>query len=64
MTIVTKKKKKKKQSGGIIMLELERKGREVFCKGRKLTIVEQKTKGPNKEVVKVDGLEGSKRQKG
>lgn len=45
------------------MLELERKGNEVFCKGVKLTIVPQTTKGPNKEVVKVSGLEGSNGQK-
>lgn len=45
------------------MLVLERKGDEVFCNGRKLTINPQATKGPNKEVVKVDGLEGSNGQK-
>lgn len=45
------------------MLVLERKGSEVFCKGVKLTIVPQATKGPNKEVVKVAGLEGSNGQK-
>lgn len=45
------------------MLELERKGNEVFCQGQKLTIVAQATKGPGKEVVKVAGLEGSNGQK-
>lgn len=45
------------------MLVLERKGNEVFCEGRKLTIVPQATKGPNKEVVKIEGLEGSNGQK-
>lgn len=45
------------------MLKLERKGNEVFYEGKKLTIVAQATKGPNKEVVKIDGLEGSNGQK-
>lgn len=45
------------------MLELERKGDEVYCNGRKLTIVAQATKGPGKEVVKIEGLEGSNGQK-
>lgn len=45
------------------MLALERKGDEVFCQGVKLTIVKQETKGPGKEVVKVEGLEGSNGQK-
>ena len=45
------------------MLVLERKGDEVFCQGVKLTIVAQATKGPGKEVVKVEGLEGSNGQK-
>lgn len=45
------------------MLVLERKGDEVFCQGVKLTIVKQETKGPGKEVVKVEGLEGSNGQK-
>lgn len=44
------------------MLVLERKGNEVFCEGRKLTIVTQASKGPNNEVVKVAGLEGSNGQ--
>lgn len=45
------------------MLVLERKGNEVFCNGQKLTIVAQATKGPGKEVVKVEGLDGSNGQK-
>lgn len=45
------------------MLELERKGGEVYCLGRKLTIVAQATKGEGKEVVKIEGLEGSNGQK-
>lgn len=45
------------------MLKLERKGMEVFCNGQKLTVVPQATKGPNKEVVKIAGLEGSNGQK-
>lgn len=45
------------------MLVLERKGMEVYCNGVKLTIVEQRTKGPGKEVVKVAGLPGSNGQK-
>ena len=45
------------------MLVLERKGMDVFCNGQKLTIVKQETKGPGKEVVKVQGLEGSNGQK-
>lgn len=45
------------------MLVLERKGDEVFCNGQKLTIVAQASKGPNKEVVKVAGLEGANGQK-
>ena len=45
------------------MLKLERKGNEVFCDGKKLTIVAQATKGLGKEVVKIDGLDGSNGQK-
>lgn len=45
------------------MLVLERKGSEVFFEGKKLTIVPQATKGPNKEVVKIAGLEGANGQK-
>lgn len=42
---------------------LTRNGNEVFHNGVKLTIVEQRTKGPNQEVVKIEGLEGSNGQK-
>lgn len=42
---------------------LTRKGDEVFFGDKKLTIVKQETKGPGKEVVKIDGLEGSNGQK-
>lgn len=45
------------------MLVLERRGQEVFYQGRKLTIVAQASKGDNKEVVKIEGLEGSNGQK-
>lgn len=45
------------------MLVLTRKGNEVFHDGKKLTIVAQASKGPGKEVVKVDGLPGSNGQK-
>lgn len=45
------------------MLVLERRGNEVYCNGCKLTINAQATKGPGKEVVKVEGLEGSNGQK-
>lgn len=45
------------------MLTIVRKGSEVFYNGKKLTIVEQKTKGEGKEVVKIEGLEGSNGQK-
>lgn len=41
------------------MIILERKGTEVFYNGTKLTIVAQATKGPGKECVKVEGLEGA-----
>ena len=44
------------------MLVLERKGSEVFCDGKKLTINAQASKDPNKEVVKIAGLEGSNGQ--
>jgi DNA-binding PadR family transcriptional regulator len=44
------------------MLVLERKGSEVFCNNKKLTIVAQASKGANKEVVKIAGLEGSNGQ--
>lgn len=45
------------------MLLLTRKGDDVFHNGVKLTVVKQKSKGPNKEVVKIEGLEGSNGQK-
>lgn len=45
------------------MLKLERVGNEVYCEGRKLTIVPQTSKGANKEVVKIEGLEGSNGKK-
>lgn len=45
------------------MLELVRHGKEVYCNGTKLTMVEQKTKGPGNEVIKIEGLEGSNGQK-
>lgn len=41
------------------MLVLERKGYEITCEGKKLTVVKQESKGPNKEVVKIAGLAGS-----
>lgn len=44
------------------MLILERKGCEVFCNGVKLKINPQKSKGENKEVVSIKGLEGSNGQ--
>jgi hypothetical protein len=45
------------------MLVLTRKANEVYHDDVKLTIVEQATKGPGKEVVKIDGLDGSNGQK-
>lgn len=45
------------------MLVLVRNGNEVYHNDTKLTIVEQATKGPGKEVVKIDGLDGSNGQK-
>jgi hypothetical protein len=45
------------------MLNLVRNGNEVSCNGQKLTIVEQATKGPGNEVVKIEGLEGANGQK-
>lgn len=41
------------------MLELTRTGIDVFHKGTKLTRVDQATKGPGNEVIKIDGLPGS-----
>lgn len=45
------------------MLELTKIGNEVYCGDKKLTIVAQATKGEGKEVVRIDGLEGSNGQK-
>lgn len=45
------------------MLVLERKGGEVFFEGRQLKINPQASKGPGKEVVNIEGLEGSNGQK-
>ena len=45
------------------MITLERINDEVFFEGKKLTIVAQATKGPGKEVVKIEGLPGSCGQK-
>ena len=41
------------------MIKLTRVGRDVFYEGTKLTRVDQSTKGPGNEVIKIDGLEGS-----
>lgn len=43
----------------VIMLKLIRTQDGVFYNDRKLTIVAQATKGPGKEVVKIEGLPGS-----
>lgn len=45
------------------MLVLTRKGNDVYHNDVKLTIVAQATKGEGKEVVKIEGLEGSNGQK-
>lgn len=45
------------------MLILERKGNEVYFEGKKLTINAQASKGPNQEVVKIEGLPNSNGQK-
>jgi hypothetical protein len=45
------------------MVELVRSGNVVSCNGIKLTMVEQKTKGPGNEVVKIEGLPGANGQK-
>lgn len=45
------------------MLQLNRIGNEVFYENKKLTIVAQATKGPGKEVVKIEGLPESNGQK-
>jgi len=41
------------------MMKLTRVGKDVFYEGTKLTRVDQATKGPGNEVIKIDGLEGS-----
>lgn len=45
------------------MLKLVRTGDEVYFEGRKLVINAQASKGPNNEVVKIEGLPGSNGQK-
>lgn len=45
------------------MLVLRRVADKVFFEDQELTIVAQATKGPGKEVVKIDGLPGSNGQK-
>lgn len=45
------------------MIILERKGAEVYCNGLKLKINTQASKGPGKEVVSIEGLEGNNGQK-
>lgn len=41
------------------MIKLTRKGRDVFYEGTKLTRVDQATKGPGNEVIKIEGLPGT-----
>lgn len=41
------------------MLVLERKGKDVYYNGQKLTRVDQASKGPGNEVIKIDGLDGA-----
>lgn len=45
------------------MLELVKKGNEVFYGDKKLTIIAQATKGEGKEVVKVEGIKEANGQK-
>ncbi len=45
------------------MLELVRKGNDVYHNGIKLTRVDQASKGPGNEVIKIEGLEGANGQK-
>jgi len=45
------------------MLELVRQGKDVYFEGRKLTRVDQSSKGPNNEVIKIEGLPGANGQK-
>ena len=44
-------------------LVLMRKGQDVFFEGRKLTRVDQATKGPGNEVIKIEGLPNSNGKK-
>lgn len=44
-------------------LILTRTGKDVYFEGRKLTRVDQSTKGPNNEVIKIDGLPNSNGKK-
>lgn len=44
-------------------LILTRKGRDVYFENRKLTRVDQATKGPGNEVIKIDGLPNSNGKK-
>ena len=41
------------------MITLIREGRDVFYEGTKLTRVDQASKGPGNEVIKIDGLPGT-----
>ena len=45
------------------MIVLTRRGNDVFFGNQKLTINPQQTKGPGKEVVKIEGLPGTNGQK-
>lgn len=46
------------------MLKLIRRGAEVYTEeGKKLRVIAQATKGPNKEAVNIEGLEGSNGKK-
>ena len=47
----------------VMIIELERKGCEVFCNGAKVRIVPQASKGPNKEVVDIEKFAGPNYQK-
>jgi len=42
-----------------MQLELTRQGRDVYHNGTKLTRVDQATKGPGNEVIKIEGLDGA-----
>jgi len=41
------------------MLQLTKQGKDVYHEGKKLTRVDQATKGPGNEVIKIEGLPGS-----